>query len=144
MTALLSQAIQSLLNPIAKPIRNEFTNLALRLLVGIVFSTLAILSGFNALQALQAVLQELVFGAQIELAAFSALLLVFIGIVVAVLRRKPKPIVNEFDVNALIQQFLSGALTGFGAETLAKERLARERASRSDAEKVTPHTGSLF
>ncbi|MDZ4085002.1 MAG: hypothetical protein U1E10_18815, partial [Bdellovibrionales bacterium] len=95
MTALLTQALQSLLNPIAKPIRNEFSNLALRLLVAIVFSTLAIFSGLNAIQALQAVLQELIFGAQIEIAVFSVLLPTCLGIVFAVLRRKPKPVVKE-------------------------------------------------
>lgn len=149
MTALLSQAIQSLLNPIAKPIRNEFSNLALRLLVAIVFSTLAIFSGLNAIQALQAVLQELVFGAQIEIAAFSVLLLVCLGVVFAVLRRKPKPVVKEFDLNTLLQQFLSGAMAGMTAENLKNEAASKREAviktdpPRSEFEKEA-QTAPLF
>ena len=143
MTALLTQALQSLLNPIAKPIRNEFSNLALRLLVAIVFSTLAIFSGLNAIQALQAVLQELIFGAQIEIAVFSVLLLTCLGIVFAVLRRKPKPVVKELDFNALFQQFLNGAIEGMAAENLKKEAAVKAVAIQRDVKKETPQTAPL-
>lgn len=112
MAALLAQAIQYFLNPLAKPIRNEFSNLALRLLVGIVFSTLGIFSGLQALQALQSVLKELVYGPQIEIAAFSVLLLVCLGVVFSVLRRTPKPVQKEFDISSAMRQFLDGVLSG--------------------------------
>lgn len=144
MTALLTQALQSLLNPIAKPIRNEFSNLALRLLVAIVFSTLAIFSGLNAIQALQAVLQELIFGAQIEIAVFSVLLLTCLGIVFAVLRRKPKPVVKELDFNALFQQFLNGAIEGMAAENLKKEAAVKAVAIQRDVKKETPQEAEIL
>jgi hypothetical protein len=144
MTALLTQALQSLLNPIAKPIRNEFSNLALRLLVAIVFSTLAIFSGLNAIQALQAELQELIFGAQIEIAVFSVLLLTCLGIVFAVLRRKPKPVVKELDFNALFQQFLNGAIEGMAAENLKKEAAVKAVAIQRDVKKETPQEAEIL
>jgi hypothetical protein len=112
MNTLLAQTIQSLINPLAKPIRTELSNLALRLLVAIVFSTLTVFSGVQAFQALQALIKELVFGPQIEIAAFSALTLICLGIVVAVLRRAPTPVQKDFDIQMLLIRFLDGVVIG--------------------------------
>jgi len=112
MNTLLAQAIQSVINPLAKPIRTELSNLALRLLVAIVFSTLTVFSGVQAFQALQALIKELVFGPQIEIAAFSALTLICLGIVVAVLRRAPTPVQKDFDLQMLLIRFLDGVVIG--------------------------------
>lgn len=100
------------MNPLAKPIRTELSNLALRLLVAIVFSTLTVFSGVQAFQALQALIQELVFGPQIEVATFSALALICLFIVVAVLRRSPTPVQKDFDLQLLLIRFLDGVVTG--------------------------------
>lgn len=140
MASLLTQAIQSILNPLTNPIRNEFSNLALRLLVAVVFSTFAIFSGFNAIQALQSVLAELEFGAQIEIASFSALALICLGVVVTVLRRKPKPAAKELDINTLIREFLSGALAGASAESL--KRANKSGTGSSDHQEETPRSAS--
>ena len=112
MNTLLAQAIQSVMNPLAKPIRTELSNLALRLLVAIVFSTLTVFSAVQAFQALQALMQELVFGPQIEVAAFSTLALICLGIVVAVLRRAPTPVQKHFDLQLLLIRFLDGVVIG--------------------------------
>jgi hypothetical protein len=112
MNTLLAQAIQSVINPLAKPIRTELSNLALRLLVAIVFSTLTVFSGVQAFQALQALIKELVFGHQIEIAAFSTLTLICLGIVVAVLRRAPTPVQKDFDLQLLLIRFLDGVVIG--------------------------------
>jgi len=112
MNTLLAQTIQSVINPLAKPIRTELSNLALRLLVAIVFSTLTVFSGVQAFQALQALIKELVFGPQIEIAAFSALTLICLGIVVAVLRRAPTPVQKDFDIQMLLIRFLDGVVIG--------------------------------
>jgi hypothetical protein len=112
MNTLLAQAIQSVINPLAKPIRTELSNLALRLLVAIVFSTLTVFSGVQAFQALQALIKELVFGPQIEIAAFAALTLICLGIVVAVLRRAPTPVQKDFDIQMLLIRFLDGVVIG--------------------------------
>jgi hypothetical protein len=112
MNTLLAQAIQSVMNPLAKPIRTELSNLAMRLLVAIVFSTLTVFSAVHAFQALQVLLQELVFGPQIEIAAFSALALICLGIVVAVLRRAPTPVQKDFDFQLLLIRFVDGVVAG--------------------------------
>lgn len=100
------------MNPLAKPIRTELSNLALRLLVAIVFSTLTVFSGAQAFQALQVLIQEMDFGPKIEIVAFSTLALICLCIVVAVLRRAPTPVQRDFDLQLLLVRFLDGLIAG--------------------------------
>lgn len=112
MNTLLAEVIQSVMNPLAKPIRTELSNLALRLLVAIVFSTLTVFSGAQAFQALQVLIQEMDFGPKIEIVAFSTLALICLCIVVAVLRRAPTPVQRDFDLQLLLVRFLDGLIAG--------------------------------